>query len=175
MSIISGSSSASVLIMTKELRLVRKLPEIHGMGIRSQSQISLMGLTAKCGLRSSKGGGAGILERPNFDQSQMDTSLQVLEGGDIGRQSRKTGIGSGDSYRVLLVDDIRHTENLVAKVVPHVVPSVTPDEARRLFHESCQNGVAVVIVAVKEHAEFYAQMMIRNGLQSRIEPDSSNM
>ncbi|KAF5750020.1 hypothetical protein HS088_TW03G00349 [Tripterygium wilfordii] len=123
---------------------------------------------------SSKGG-AGVLERPTFDQSQFDPSTQVLEGGDIGRLKNKKGPGSGDSYRVLLIDDARHTEKLVAKVLPHVVPSVTPDDARRLFQVSRENGVAIVIVTVKEHAEFYAQMMIRGGLRSTIEPDSSTV
>jgi hypothetical protein len=37
----------------------------------------------------------------------------------------------------------------VAKVLPRAVPSVTPEDARKLFHESRENGVAVVIVTVK--------------------------
>lgn len=37
----------------------------------------------------------------------------------------------------------------VAKVLPQIVPSVTPDGARKLFHVSRENGVAVVIVTVK--------------------------
>lgn len=112
------------------------------------------------------------MERPTFDQSQFDPIAQVEEGGDIGRLADKKGLRSGDSYRVLLVDDARHTEKLVAKVIPQVVPSVALEDARRHFHESRQHGFAVVIVAVKEHAEFYAQMMTRGGLRSTIEPDS---
>ncbi|CAK7326934.1 unnamed protein product [Dovyalis caffra] len=131
-----------------------------------------MGLTVKASFTK---GGPGVLERPTFDQSQFDPSSQVLEGGDIGRLRDKRGVGSGDSYRVLLIDDVRHSESLVAKVLPQVVPSVTPDVARKLFHESRENGLAVVIVAVKEHAEFYSQMMIRGGLRSTIEPDSSTV
>ncbi|KAJ6903348.1 hypothetical protein NC651_020752 [Populus alba x Populus x berolinensis] len=129
------------------------------------------GLTVKASFTK---GGPGVLERPTFDQSQFDPSSQVLEGGDIGRLRDKRGVGSGDSYRVLLIDDSRHSESLVAKVLPRAVPSVTPEDARKLFHESRENGVAVVIVTVKEHAEFYSQMMIRGGLRSVIEPDSSN-
>lgn len=122
-----------------------------------------------------KTGGAGVLEKPGFDQSQFDPSTQVLEGGDIGKMKEKRRTGSGDSYRVLLIDDTRHSENLVAKVLPLVVPSVTPDDARKLFHESREHGMAIVIVTVKEHAEFYAQMMVRGGLRSTIEPDSSTL
>ncbi|ESR50733.1 hypothetical protein CICLE_v10032846mg [Citrus x clementina] len=122
-----------------------------------------------------KTGGAGVIEKPGFDQSQFDPSTQVLEGGDIGKMKEKRGTGSGDSYRVLLIDDTRHSEKLVAKVLPQVVPSVTPDDARKLFHESREHGMAIVIVTVKEHAEFYAQMMVRGGLRSTIEPDSSTL
>lgn len=89
------------------------------------------------------------------------------------RLSDKKGLRRGDSYKVLLIDDARHTETLVEKALPEVVPSVSVAEARELFLDSRQNGVAVVIVTVKEHAEFYSQMMIRRGLRSAIEPDSS--
>ncbi|KAH9614757.1 hypothetical protein KSS87_023176 [Heliosperma pusillum] len=37
----------------------------------------------------------------------------------------------------------------VAKVLPQVVPSITPDDARRLFDVSRKDGIAVVIVTVK--------------------------
>ncbi|KAL2938856.1 ATP-dependent Clp protease adapter protein ClpS [Bienertia sinuspersici] len=131
-----------------------------------------VGVKARFG--SLRGGGA-VLERPSFDQSQFDPSTQVQEGGDIGRLKDRRGTGSGDSYRVLLLDDERHTEKLVLKVLPQAVPSVTPDDARRIFSESRQNGVAVVIVTVKEHAEFYSQMIIRGGLRSSIEPESNTV
>ena len=38
---------------------------------------------------------------------------------------------------------------VVAKVLPRAVPSVTTEDARKLFHKSRENGVAVVIVTVK--------------------------
>lgn len=85
-------------------------------------------------------------------------------------------------------------------MLPQVVPSVTSDLARELFHESREMGVALVIVTVKvlgkpqtqnikfhsftddqliayfyvikqEHAEFYAQMMTLHGLRTAIEED----
>ncbi|KAI3501953.1 hypothetical protein L1887_29982 [Cichorium endivia] len=123
----------------------------------------------------SSRGGAGVLERPSFDQTQFDPATQVQEGGDIGRVRDKKNTGSGDSYKVLLIDDERHTENLVAKALPQAVPGVTPDDARKLFHLSREIGLAVVLVTVKEHAEFYAQMMMRKGLRSTIEPDSTTV
>ncbi|GJM92653.1 hypothetical protein PR202_ga09142 [Eleusine coracana subsp. coracana] len=116
--------------------------------------------------------GGAVLDRPAFDQSQLDTLPVPEEGGDTGRLKDRKGTGSGDSYKVLLVDDAKHTEQLVEKALPQVVPSITAESARQLFHESRLKGVAVVIVAVKEHAEFYAHMMVRQGLRSAIEPDS---
>ncbi|KAK1408754.1 hypothetical protein QVD17_40780 [Tagetes erecta] len=123
----------------------------------------------------SSRGGANVLERPSFDQSQFDPATQVQEGGDIGRVRDKKNTGSGDSYRVLLIDDARHTEKLVVKALPQAVPAVTPDDARKFFNLSRENGLAVVLVTVKEHAEFYAQMMMRKGLRSTIEPDSTTV
>lgn len=116
-------------------------------------------------------GGAGVLERPGFDQSQFDTPMTAEQGGEIGKVREKRGTGGGDRYKVLLLDHERHTESQVAAVLPKVVPSVTPEEARRCFHESRQTGAGLVTVTVKEHAEFYAQMMARSGLRSGIEPD----
>lgn len=36
----------------------------------------------------------------------------IFTGGDIGKLTDKKGLGSGDSFRVLLIDDARHTETL---------------------------------------------------------------
>lgn len=54
--------------------------------------------------------GGAVLERPAFDQSQLDTLPVTQEGGDPGRLRGGRRSGSGDSYKVLLVDDVRHTE-----------------------------------------------------------------
>lgn len=70
-------------------------------------------------------------------------------GGDTGRLKDRRGSGSGDSYKVLLVDDARHTDKLVEKALPQVVPSITAEAARELFHKSRQKGAALVIVTVK--------------------------
>ncbi|XP_042498295.1 ATP-dependent Clp protease adapter protein CLPS2, chloroplastic-like [Macadamia integrifolia] len=141
---------------------------------KKRSGYGMASLSAKSRFGSLKGG-AGLLERPNFDQSQFDPTPQAEEGGDIGRRKDKRGTGSGDSYRVLLIDDRRHTEKCVAQVLSYVVPSVTYDDGRKIFHESRQNGASVVTVAVKEHAEYYAHIMVRWGLRSAIEPDSKTM
>ncbi|KAJ7954496.1 ATP-dependent Clp protease adapter protein ClpS [Quillaja saponaria] len=139
---------------------LRSCTFVRPKGDQEETWIGVKGTAMSVNARfGSSKGGAGLLERPSLDQTQFDPATQVQEG--------------GDSYRVLLIDDIRHTEKLVAKVLPQVVPSVTPDDARRLFNESREKGVAIVIVTVKEHAEFYVQMMIRGGLRSTMEPDAT--
>lgn len=40
-------------------------------------------------------------------------------------------------------------------MLPQVVPSVTPDAARGLFHKSREDGVAVVIVTVKVNSLWF--------------------
>ncbi|PPS10561.1 hypothetical protein GOBAR_AA10084 [Gossypium barbadense] len=114
-----------------------KLHSIPSVSAKGKTGLKLMSVKVRAD--SFKTGGAGVLERPSFDQSQFDPSSQALE---------------------------------VAKVLPQVVPSVTPNDARKLFHVSREHGLAVVIVTVKEHAEFYSQMMVRGGLRSTIVPDS---
>ncbi|GAB2215244.1 hypothetical protein Droror1_Dr00019625 [Drosera rotundifolia] len=139
------------------------------------------------------GGGAGVIEMPPFKELEVGvpgeekeegkprigvlepSPLPLQEGGDMGILKDKKNTGSGDSYRVLLLDDESHTAKLVAKVLPRAVPFVTPDEAKRIFDESREKGAAVVIVTVKEHAEFYSQMMNQGGLRSSIEPDSDTV
>ncbi|XP_008775024.2 ATP-dependent Clp protease adapter protein CLPS2, chloroplastic-like [Phoenix dactylifera] len=150
-----------------------KLARIRSPSLEKTRERAITALVFGSRSLGSLRGGTGLLERPGFDQSQFDPVPQVQEGGDRGQLHDKRGLGSGDSYKVLLIDHDHHTEKLVVKALPQAVPKVTIDDARELFHESRQKGAAVVIVTVKEHAEFYAQMMLRRGLQSAIEPDSN--
>lgn len=52
---------------------------------------------------------------------------------------------------------------VVAKVLPQVVPSVTPDDARKLFHESREHGMAIVIVTVKVCASSVLELSCTGG------------
>lgn len=56
------------------------------------------------------------------------------------------------SHPKLLPKDWTRTlrlESAVAKVIPRVVPSVTPDEARKCFHDSREFGFGLVTIAVR--------------------------
>jgi len=125
--------------------------------------------------RFGSSGGAGVLERPGLDQSGTDSTPRTSEGGEMGASKQQVRFGGGERFRVILLDDVRHTESQVTKVLPRAVPQVTAEDARRCFFESRENGLSIVTVAVKEHAEFYAQMMARGGLRSTIEPDQSTL
>ncbi|GKB93230.1 ATP-dependent Clp protease adapter protein ClpS1, chloroplastic-like protein [Tanacetum coccineum] len=78
----------------------------------------------------------------------MDKLINLTDRKDIGRVRDKKTTSSGDSYKVLLIDDARHTKKLVVKALPQAVPAVTPDDASKLFHVSRENGLAVVLVTV---------------------------
>ncbi|KAL5993512.1 hypothetical protein ACLOJK_014437 [Asimina triloba] len=92
--------------------------------------------------------------------------------GDTGKLSNQEVTTREGRYKILLVYARRHTEKLVMEILPEVVSSVTPEEARRLFHESRNECTALVIVAVKEQAEFYVETMVEKGLRAAMEPES---
>ncbi|GLJ52266.1 hypothetical protein SUGI_1111890 [Cryptomeria japonica] len=121
------------------------------------------------GGEKKEGGGAGLLERRELDFTKIPTAVPTVDaGGEIGKSRDSRGSGGGERYKDYSVLIFLST---VAAVLPKVVPSVTPEEAKKCFHESRKTGESLVTVAVKEHAEFYAQMMARCGLRSAIEPD----
>jgi ATP-dependent Clp protease adapter protein ClpS len=121
-----------------------------------------------------RSGGTGLLERPDLDRSQPSGEPRTESGIGAQNPSDQDKLGGGN-YRVLLLDDPKHTEQLVVKVVPRVVPEVDELKARNLFETSRQLGQAIVTTALKEHAEFYASQIFRQGVRSTIEPDSTVM
>ncbi len=64
----------------------------------------------------------------------------------------------------MLLDSPSHTEDLVVKVVTTVVSSVDEQQAKNCFHTSKQLGQAVIVSCLKEHAEFFTQMLNRSAL-----------
>ena len=62
------------------------------------------------------------------------------------------------------MDSPSHTEDLVVKVVTTVVSSVDEQQAKNCFHTSKQLGQAVIVSCLKEHAEFFTQMLNRSEL-----------
>jgi hypothetical protein len=62
---------------------------------------------------------------------------------------------------VLLLDSPTHTERKVVKAVCSVVSSVGEQQAKNCYHTSRQLGQALIISCLKEHAEFFTQMINR--------------
>jgi len=52
-----------------------------------------------------------------------------------------------------------------------VIPAMMPPQATEIMLEAHHNGVAVVIVVPREHAEFYCEQLRQHGLTSSIEPE----
>ncbi|KAK9821559.1 hypothetical protein WJX81_001774 [Elliptochloris bilobata] len=113
-----------------------------------------------------------LLERPGLDQLQPE-----------GTPATQSGLGSSDTvpgkklgggaYRVLLLDSLQHTEKLVVHVITQVVVGTSQEHALNCYNTACKLGQAIITSCLKEHAEFYALQMAKNGVRCTIEPDST--
>lgn len=117
-------------------------------------------------------GGSGVLEKPGFDLGGR-TTPEAEAGGASGREIGDKRTGRGDHFRVLLLDHPGHTEKLVVDVLPKIIPAMDEEYAKNCFHTSKKLGQALVCICMKEHAEFYAQLMYKYGCRAAIEPDYS--
>lgn len=75
---------------------------------------------------------------------------------------------------MVLLDNAKHTEKLVVQVITTVVGA---DElhAKNCFATSRKLGQAMITSCLKEHAEFYVEQMNRQGVVSKIEPDTTTL
>ncbi|CAM6123275.1 unnamed protein product [Calypogeia fissa] len=172
-SLVGPSAAANVESISKAELKCCSSASCPSFSLRASNKNSSRMAVVTEGRLGGQGGGTGVLERPGLDQSSPDTAPRTEEGGEMGKSRQTVRYGGGDRYRVLLLDHERHTESHVAKVIPQVVPSVTPDEARKCFYESREFGFGLVTIAVREHAEFYVQMLTRYGLRSTMEQDGT--
>jgi len=104
---ISGRAAALVVPSTAA---TTPLPSTVSVSQRAARLRNRKKATMKVATASHASGGAVLERPPAFDQSQLDTLPVTQEGGDPGRLKDGRRSGSGDSYKVLLVDDVRHTE-----------------------------------------------------------------
>ena len=56
-----------------------------------------------------------------------------------------------------------------------MVPGVDEAHAANCFHTSRQLGMAIVVTALREHAEHYCQELYRKGCRTDMEPDASTI
>ena len=89
-------------------------------------------------------------------------------------QQNSALIGFLGTCRVMLLDNAKHTEKLVVQVITTVVGS---DElhAKNCFATSKKLGQAMVTSCLKEHAEFYVEQIVRQGVTAKMEPDTTTL
>lgn len=117
---------------------------------------------------------AGVLDRPDFNQGVPE--LGAITESNFGATDIGGGkeLGGGD-YRLLLLDSETHTEQLVVSTITTVVAGTDEQHAKNCFMTSKQLGQALVTSALKEHAEFYCEQMLRKGCKASIEPDTTTL
>ena len=74
-------------------------------------------------------------------------------------------------YRVLLHNDDYNSMEHVVQSLMEVVNSVTQPQAVDIMMAAHNDGCALVITCVQEHAEFYSEGLNSKGLSSTIEPE----
>ena len=73
-------------------------------------------------------------------------------------------------YRVLLHNDDYNAMDHVVRALVESVPSLSLRKAGRIMLEAHLRGVALVIVCLKEQAEFYCERLASFGLTATMEP-----
>jgi ATP-dependent Clp protease adaptor protein ClpS len=74
-------------------------------------------------------------------------------------------------YRVLLHNDDYNSMEYVVQSLMEVVNSVTQPQAVDIMMAAHNDGCALVVTCVQEHAEFYSEGLNSKGLSSTIEPE----
>jgi len=75
-------------------------------------------------------------------------------------------------YRVLLHNDDYNSMEYVVGALLKVVNSLTQPQAVDIMMAAHNDGCALVITCVQEHAEFYSEGLKSQVLRSTIEPES---
>jgi len=74
-------------------------------------------------------------------------------------------------YRVLLHNDDYNSMEYVVQTLMEVVNSVTQPQAVDIMMAAHNDGCALLITCVQEHAEYYCEGLKSKGLMSTIEPE----
>lgn len=119
-------------------------------------------------------GGGAVLDRPGFGTLGTDGSPATDSAGSKLDSNGDRGLGGG-SWRVLLVDSEKHTEQRVVDAITTVVPGTNHTHAANCFHTARTIGVAVVTCTPKEHAEHYCQQLWMRGCKVNMEPDTTTI
>ena len=80
------------------------------------------------------------------------------------RLSRSTGSGTGDAWRVIVLNDNHNTFEGVAFALAQTIPGVDYDRGMKLANRIHNTGQAVVWSGVREVAELYHSQLEGYGL-----------
>ena len=80
------------------------------------------------------------------------------------RPRRTGGSGTGDAWRVIVLNDDHNTFEGVAHALASVVPGVDFDAGMRLANRIHAGGRAIVWSGDREHAELYWEQLKDRGL-----------
>jgi ATP-dependent Clp protease adaptor protein ClpS len=80
------------------------------------------------------------------------------------RPRRTGGSGTGDAWRVIVLNDDHNTFQGVAAALSAVIPGVSYDDGMRLANRIHKSGQAVVWSGLREQAELYWEQLREHGL-----------
>jgi len=80
------------------------------------------------------------------------------------RISRGTGSGTGDAWRVIVLNDDHNTFQGVAFALSGVLPGVSYDQGMTLANRIHSTGQAIVWAGEREQAELYWSQLVDHGL-----------
>lgn len=119
-------------------------------------------------------GYTGTIERPDLLR-EPGSIINLTEAGFGNTETTQDKKLGGGNWRVLLVDDPKHTEQLVITAITTVLPGTDANHAKNCFATSRKLGQAIITSCLKEHAEFYAEQLFKHGARTKIEPDASTL
>ncbi|PRW59872.1 clp protease adaptor [Chlorella sorokiniana] len=124
--------------------------------------------------RGSGNGGAGVLDRPGFETLGPGGGPATDSAGAKLDSNGGRGLGGG-SWRVLLIDSDKHTEERCVDAITTVVPGTDEAHAANCFYTARSLGMAIVVSVAKEHAEHFCQQLWQRGLRVNMEPDATTI
>ena len=80
------------------------------------------------------------------------------------RPTRDSGSGTGDAWRVIVLNDNHNTFDGVATALAHVLPGISIEDGMALANRIHNSGQAVVWSGHREPAELYWQSLKELGL-----------
>jgi len=91
--------------------------------------------------------------------------------GTIEKLANSTIKKNAPRYRVLLHNDDFNSMEYVVQTLMQTIAGMTQPQAVNIMMEAHTNGVGLVIICELEHAEFYSETLINQGMTSTIEPE----